>query len=440
MLFPENTEQVQELIRNARKTGQGLVPVSSGAPHFHGASENPSAETVSFSHMNRIMKIDREGRYARVEAGVTFGTLLPLLKEQGLRLNLPFLAREGKSVAASALEREAVLMPKYQYDYPDPLLTVETVFGTGDVFRTGSAAGPGSYEENRADKILPWGPGTIDYLRFLSAAQGTIGFVTWATLKAEILPSRSRLFFVSSDTAEKLIDLAAALSLRRIPDECVILNRENFAGAFGDDESEEAALRKVSPWIMLCRVCGYDRYPEERLAIYDGYVKDACGEFGLCADTACGLLPGLEEKIEAMLTDCDRRVQSWKLRRGAERELLLLAPPSKATRILSVIEDELPGAGLTVQPQVQGRAVRIECDLRFADQPGEAEKNENALFDLAKKLQNAGAYFDRPYGRLTELVYGDPVSVEAMRKLKTIFDPDGILNPGKLCFKEGEYV
>jgi len=434
VLFPENTEQVQELIRNAREAGKGLVPLSSEAPHFHGASVNPAAETVCFSKMNRIMKIDRRSRYARVEAGVTFGALLPELKAQGMRLNLPFLPRAGKSVAASALEREAILIPKYQYDYPDPLLTVECVFGTGDMFRTGSAAGPGTYEQNRADKVLPWGPGTIDYLRFLSGAQGTIGFVTWATLKAEILPTCSTLFFIPADSIETLNSLSVTLQRKRIPDECIILSRENFAAAFGNDLAEEEALRAAAPWVMLCRVCGYDRYPEERLAIYEGYVRAAAAEAGLTALTDYPLLPGLESRIEAMLTDCDRRETSWKLRRGDERELLLLCAPSKAAAIAEAIRQELPAAGVTVQPQVQGRGVRMECDLRFAAEPGAAEGAEDALFALAKRLQPMGAYYDRPYGRLTELVYTEPVSLEAMKRLKTIFDPDNVLNPGKLCF------
>ena len=434
MLFPENTEQVQDIIRNARKDGRGLVPLSSEPPHFHGASVNPNAETICFSRMNRVMKIDRRSRYARVEVGVTIGTLIPLLADQGLRLNLPFLARAGKSAAASALERETVLIPKYQYDYPDPLLTVETVFGTGDMFRTGSAAGPGSYEESKADKILPWGPGSIDYLRFLSGAQGTIGFVTWATLKAEVFPSASRLFFIAAENAETLTDLANTLARKRIPDECIIINREDFAAAFGDNEAEEQTLRGVSPWVMLCRVCGYDRYSEERVDIYDGYVRDACSEVGLNAVTSCSLLPELEERIERMLTDCDRREKSWKLRLGAEQELLLLAAPSKASELIALIESELPDAGIIVQPQVQGRAFRIECNLRFEDKPGETEEYEAVLFELAKKLADKGAYFDRPYGRLTELVYNEPLSVDAMKRLKTIFDPDGILNPGKLCF------
>ena len=431
MLFPENAQQVREIICSARESKRGLVPLSSEPPHFHGASENTGAETVCFSKMNRIIKIDRRSRYVRVEPGVTFRDLIPKVKEQGLRLNLPFLARAGKSAAASALEREAILIPKYQYDYPDPLLTVETVFGTGDVFRTGTAGGS---EESRADKVLPWGPGGIDYLRFLSSAQGTIGFVTWATLKAEILPSASRLFFISAEHGSQLTDLANKLCRKRIPDECVILNRENFAAAFSNDEAEEASLRRCAPWIMLCRVCGYDRYPEERLAIYESYVRETCAEAGLTAETACPLLPDLAQRIDTLLTDCDRRTDSWKLRLGAHRELLMLAAPSKTAGLIDILQEKLPDAGLTVQPQVQGRAFRIECDLRFADLPGEAKKREDELFGLARELAAAGAYFDRPYGRLTELVYGDSLSVEAMRRIKRIFDPDGILNPGKLCF------
>ena len=151
MHYPENTRQVEAIIQNARKIKTPLVARSSRGPHLHGASENPIAETVDFSCMNRIIKIDRRSRYVRVEPGVTFGELIPLLKDAGMRLNMPLLPRAGKSVVASALEREAVLIPKYQYDYTDPLLTVEAVFGTGDVFRTGSAAGPGSPEETRAD-------------------------------------------------------------------------------------------------------------------------------------------------------------------------------------------------------------------------------------------------------------------------------------------------
>ena len=182
MFLPQNTQEVCDIVREAAEQGKALVPCSSKEPHLHEGSVNLSAETISFEKMNRILKISRHDRYARVEAGVTFGTLLPALAEQGLRANHPFLPRAGKSVVTSMLEREAVLVPKYQYDYTDPLLTTEVVYGTGELFRTGSAAGPAPYEESAADMVNPWGPGSVDFARFLCGAQGTMGLVTWATL------------------------------------------------------------------------------------------------------------------------------------------------------------------------------------------------------------------------------------------------------------------
>ena len=433
MLYPKTSADVREIILEARKTGKGLVPVSSGPPHLHGASENPDAEAVCFAHMDRVMAIDRRSRYVRVEPGVTLGTLIPAAAEQGLRLNIPFLPRPSKSAVASALEREAVLIPKYQYDYPDPLLTLETVYGTGDVFRTGSAAGPGTYEENRADKVIPWGPGPFDYYRFLSAAQGTMGFVTWATLKAEVLPRAGRLFFIEAASPAPLITLAERLLLDRVPDECILLNRTAFAEAFADAGWEDSLAAGVAPWVMLCRVCGFDRYPEERVDIYSGYVAAACEKLGLTALDRLPI-PMEPEQIEIMLTDCDRRETYWKLKRGATRELLMVAPPSHTAAIVTKASETLPDASIIVSPQVQGRAFRIECGLYLENDPIFTEKADAALFSLAGVLLPLGAYYDRPYGRLPELLPRDPAAREAVKKLRAIFDPDGILNPGKLDF------
>ncbi len=438
MHYPENLNDLKRIVSESREKGLGLVPISSKGPHVHGASENAAAETVSFEKMNRILKIDRTNRYARVEAGVTFGELITQMRDAGLRLNLPFLPRAGKSVVASTLEREAVILPKYQFDYTDPLLTVEAVYGTGDDFRTGSAAGPGPVELLKADMVSPWGPGTIDYLRFLMGAQGTMGLVTWATVKAEVLPAVSKLYFVESDDVASLTKLASELLFRRIPDECLILNRVNLAAAFTDGGEEEAAVRgKSAEWTLICRVCGYERYPEERVAIYEKYLSDCCAEQGLKAVFAPAGDVTLAQRIDTMLGECDRRETYWKTRRGGVEEFLFLAPPSKTaelTRLSSKLLSDYPAdaVGITIHPQVQGRAFRVECDLfhsgNCAEAKALAEKAQRALFA-------AGAHFDRPYGILPELVY-PPEAQETivLRKMKAIFDPDGILNPGKLCF------
>ena len=267
-----------------------------------------------------------------------------------------------------------------------------------------------------------------------------MGFVTWGTLKAEVLPTVSKLFFIESETLSDLTALSAALLRDRIPDDCVILNAVNFAAAFADSAEEEQRLRRAAaPWTLLCRVCGYERYPERRLAIYENYLTDACTAAGLRAAAEPSGMTGMNGRVSAALDDCDRRETYWKLRRGSVREILFLAPPSRAADCVGTMTAAL-GAfpaedlGITVQPQVQGRAFRVECDLFHA--PASAAAAEAAAEGAERALFSAGAYFDLPYTEmLSGLVYAaSPESTDTLRKLKDIFDPAHILNPGKLCF------
>ena len=146
---PKKANDVQKIIKLANETQTPLVPVSSGAPHFRGDTVPGSggAVIVDLSKMNKVVFVDRARRVAMVEPGVTFTELIPAAKKEGLRLNMPLLPRQSKSVIGSILEREPVIMPKYQWDVSDPLACAELFFGTGDEFRTGQAAGPGTVKE-----------------------------------------------------------------------------------------------------------------------------------------------------------------------------------------------------------------------------------------------------------------------------------------------------
>ena len=113
------------------------------------------------------------------------------LAKEGLRLTTPLLPRASKSVVASLLEREPTLIPRYLWSMLDPLRCIEVVFGDGVKMTTGNAANMGTIEEEwekNLAQIVPSGPQQTDFYRLVSAAQGSMGIVTWASVKCEVLP------------------------------------------------------------------------------------------------------------------------------------------------------------------------------------------------------------------------------------------------------------
>jgi FAD/FMN-containing dehydrogenase len=92
--------------------------------------------------------------------------------------------------------------------------------------------------------------------------------------------------------------------------------------------------------------------------------------------------------------------------------------------------------GAYLQPLVQGRGCHCEFNL-FCDDSDPTERDivRRLFIEASKTLMDRGAFFSRPYGLWADMVYADnAVEVAALKKLKAIFDPNDILNPGKLCF------
>ena len=447
ILYPASRADVQAIVQEAIRTRTPLIPVSSGPPHFHGDTVPArGGVVVDFSRMQRVLRIDRPSRSVRIEPGVTYGELIPALREQGLRLSLPLLPRANKSVVASRLEREPVTTPKYQYDDLDPLLTLEVVYGTGEDFRTGSACGPGTLETLKADLVNPWGPGSIDYFRLLSAAQGTMGLVTWATCKTEILPTRQDLLFLYADDPARLLQTLDVLLRRRVPDECVVLNRVALATLLAaEDLGDYAALRDALPaWSALLVVAGYERRAEERVALYAATLRTLAAGLGLPPVANLPGAAGREAEILQLLSSAWTKGSDWRLRlTGSSRELLFLAPMSRMPHLQLTLRDcaarhgiDLAGAACHLQPTTQGRGCHCEWVFpRAPDNDAAAGRLDAFLGEAARELARAGAFFSRPYGEWAGIAYDDyPGGVEALRRLKSVFDPHGLFNPGRLCF------
>jgi len=433
-LFPETKEEVCEIVKAAAEQHVGLIPVSSQTKHSWEPEVEPGDNkvVVNFTKMNKIVRIDGPSRSAWIEPGVTFGQLIPALAEQGLRLNMPLCPPAGKSVVTSMLEREPIVIPKYQYDYIDPLLTMEIVYGNGETMRTGSASGPGTLETLKSDKVCPWGPGCFDFGRFVSGAQGTMGFLVWGVAKLEIAPKLRKTFFVAADEAGALVDLSNELLRYRVPDECLIMSALQMSKLFGGAAADYPA------WTMIVCVCGFDHYPEDRVRIYEGYLRKMCTEANLeCLEALpSGIVSA--EKVAQTITNCMPEQAAEAL--NSARKIFFLCTMSNVARYVEAMKAEAEKLGFPaeqigtyIQPIVQGRGVYVEFSL-FASDDQAALRDE--LFTAASKaLFDQGAYFDRPYGEWNDMVYANcPDAVGAMRKLKKIYDPLNILNPDQLCF------
>jgi FAD/FMN-containing dehydrogenase len=448
VIKPGNADEIQKIVNLANETLTPLVPVSSGPPHFQGDTV-PSiggAVIVDLSKMKKVIRVDRARRVAMVEPGVTFGELIPAVEKEGIRLNMPLLPRKSKTVVGSMLEREPVVMPKYQWDISDPLACVEVIFGSGDEFRTGQAAGPGTIEEQWAVggvQKAPYGPGRASWHRLIQGAQGTIGIVTWASLRCELLPRLEEPFVVGSSNLDTLLELSYWLVRLRLANECFILNKSALAAIMAKKWPQDYCDLKdaLPPWVLFFNIAGYDYFPEDRVSYQIKNISDITKRIGVEAVKAVGGVSATEMLKMAQRPSAE---PYWKLRyKGACQDIFFLTIDDKLEGQIGVMNDlaekagyPAPDVGVYIQPIVQGTGYHCEFNL-FYDPGNPSELNRvKELSTLAiKDLMAKDAFFSRPYGESTGMIFNrDAATVAVLNKLKKIFDPNNVMNPGKLCF------
>ncbi|MBZ5501768.1 MAG: FAD-binding oxidoreductase [Acidobacteriia bacterium] len=445
---PKNADDVRKIVQLANQTKTPLVPVSSGPPHFRGDTV-PSvggAVIVDLSGMKKILVVDRNRRVAMCEPGVTFGELIPEVKKQGLRLNMPFLPRQSKSVVASILEREPVILPQYQWDISDPLACAEIFFGTGDEFRTGQAAGPGTIEEQWAIggvQKAPYGPGTASWHRLIQGAQGTMGIVTWISMRCELLPALEEPFVVGSSTLDPLLELAHWLIRLRLVNECFILNHTNLATIFAKHGPQDyQPLKDTLPaWTLFYTVAGYEFFPDERVRSRIKDITEITQRLGVEAVKTAG---GISANEILKTVQQPSGEPYWKLRpKGACQDIFYLTTSDKIQSQMEAMGDLADKSGypasqlgVYIQPVVQGTSYHCEFNLFYDPQNRrELQRVQDVSATAVQHLMAKGAFFSRPYGETARMILNrDAASVSVLDKLKNVFDPNHIMNPGKLCF------
>ncbi len=225
LVKPKDAQEIGKVIKLANENIMPVVPVSSEV-HFNGATiPKQGGIVLDLGRMKRVLEIDTDNRRVRIEAGVKWQQLTDELAKQGMRMIMPLLPPAGRSVLTDYLERE--VPTNTVYDYGEPMQSLEIVWPTGEIFRMGSASVNG-YPDSDSKGANPSGPG-IDFYRFVQGAQGTMGVVTWASLKIEKQPRMDKIIFASVDDFDRVIDLLYRVLRIRIGQEVLLLNNVDLA-------------------------------------------------------------------------------------------------------------------------------------------------------------------------------------------------------------------
>ncbi len=442
---PQTAEEVSKIVARANKDSIPVIPVSSQV-HFHGCTiPKQGGIILDLSRMNKVLEIDLDNRRVRIEPGVTWKKLTDALAKKGMRVIMPLFPHPDRSVLTDFLEREVVT--NTVYDYGEPLQSMEVVWPTGEIFRMGSASVNG-YPDSASKGANPSGPG-LDFYRFLQGAQGTMGIVTWANLKIESIPKIDKVYFAAIDDVAYAIEFLYRILPRRIGQEIFLLNDVDLAAiAAGNDPVEFERLAAVlPPWTLILVVSGLFRRPEEKIAYEEKFLGEIIkNEFkGIALSDSLPGIPGLGKKLLPMLrSPWPKDLPYWKQGlRGASQSLFFIARPSEAQNFIDIVEAVASHVGYPqedigayIQPIEHNRACQME--FTFFYDPGDADEIAMiaALYSTAAQaLMAGGALFTRPYGALAPMIYERAAGYRAaLRRVKKVFDPKNIMNPGNLCF------
>lgn len=442
-LAPGHVDELQRLIERANEIGESLVVASSGSPHLRdGLANREKHALVDLSSWKRTDLVDRRNRVCRVEPGVTYDEVLEALRPHGMTLPMPLAPRTTKSVLAAVMDREPCTWPNKQWDGSDPVGSTEFFFGSGEHFRTGAAGGPGSIEAQRkaggAQKFSS-GPSHTDFHRVLQGAQGTMGIVTWATLRTELAPSIEDPHLIGAPSLEALIPYVYDVQRALLGEHSFLLNRRAAAMLMaGTNGGGFASLcGSLPPFLCLQNIAGFERLPEERLAYQREDIGAHAARHGLSLLRAVDALSARDLLSRATST-CG--AVDWRHHlHGACLSVFFLTTLDRAPELTAcfaacakeygVDEAEI---GLYVQPIVQNHGCHLELMLCYdARSEGVHAEMQRLEEEAVSRLLDAGAFFSRPYGTADRVFAKNPANFALIRQVKALFDPNRVLHRGK---------
>jgi hypothetical protein len=269
----------------------------------------------------------------------------------------------------------------------------------------------------------------------IQGAQGSLGIVTWVTLKLELLPTVQKVFHFQSDNIEDLLKLQFELLKFRLGNELFILNNINLACLIKLESEDITKLSEsLARWNLILVLAGRGKLANDKIEYQEGDLNNILKELKL--DHLKKQTNISENEIIVALNNST--TYSWRNRlRASFQDIFFIINYEKISEFINIVENEVSkDLGIYIQAINQGTSYHCEFDIYY--DPEDEENVSKKFMDLSVILMDRGAFFNRPYGMWSKEVFKRHLESTqiALKKVKKIFDPNNVLNPGVLCFDD----
>jgi len=415
IVAPRNTLEVSKIVKFAHDTKTPIIA--------RGAGSNLCAATVplnggivmSMTNMNKVLEVSKSEMIAIVQPGVTNLELDQLVEKEGLRFVPDPGSRNVSTIGGNVATSAGGLRGLKYGTTRNYILGLEAVLGTGEVIRTGG----------RLVKDVAG----YDVTRLLVGSEGTLAVFTEITVALAPRPEASKYgvaYFedlaAAAAAVEKIITSGILPATLEFLDNTCLVAVEDFAhlgldtnaGAlllFGDDGDLVSIEQSVNKMADIAKA------------------SQGCRGVTLAADIAAA---------EALLYA--RRCSLPALARLSSLSILEdIAVPRKAmAEVVNRIEAIGKNHGLRIGTFGHAGDGNLHPTIVLdKDDPREVAAAEAALAEIfALPLEYGGTITGEHGVGSAKLPYLEakigPANMQLQRSIKKVFDPAGILNPGRI--------
>ncbi|MGJ5896657.1 FAD-binding oxidoreductase [Streptomyces niveiscabiei] len=412
VVLPRTVEQVQHVMRVATELGVPVVPQGARTGLSGGANASEGCVVLSLVKMDRILEINPVDRIAVVEPGVINATLSRAVNEHGLYYPPDPSSWEMCTIGGNiGTASGGLCCVKYG-------VTAEYVIGLHVVLADGRLLSTG----RRTAK----GVAGYDLTRLFVGSEGSLGIVVGATLALKPQPPQQLVLAAEFSSARAACDAVCAImagghlpSLLELMDRTTV-KAVNDLAHMGLPETTEALL-----------MCAFDTADP---------AADLAAVGALCEAAGATQVVPAEDAAESELLLQARRLALNALEAVKGTTMIddVCVPRSRLADLLEGVERIAEEHKLTIGVCAHagdGNTHPTVCfDATDPDESRRARESFDAIMALGLELGGTitgehGVGVLKKEWLAREL---GPVGLEMQRKIKEVFDPQGLLNPGKL--------